>query len=62
MPHPHAHPFGFLNARSREGLVLSRRNLLKAGLAGVGGLTLPSLLHARTRGRAGAEWSLRGAG
>ncbi len=50
MPHSHEHAFGFLNARTREGLTLSRRNLLKAGLAGFGGLTLPALLEARTRG------------
>lgn len=49
MPHAHPHAFGFLNGRTREGLVLSRRGLLKAGLAGVGGLTLPALLHARDR-------------
>ncbi|MDB5308865.1 MAG: hypothetical protein JWO38_3067 [Gemmataceae bacterium] len=47
MPHPHPHTFGFLNALDREGLTLSRRNLLKAGLAGFGGLTLPGLLRAR---------------
>ena len=50
MPHSHEHAFGFLNARTREGLTLSRRNLLKAGLAGFGGLSLPGLLEARTRG------------
>ena len=41
-----AHAFEFLNPRIREGLVVgSRRNFLKAGLAGVGGLTLPGLLR-----------------
>ena len=50
MPHSHSHAFGFLNARTREGLTLSRRNLLKAGLAGFGGLTLPALLQARNSG------------
>jgi hypothetical protein len=50
MPHVHPHAFGFLNPREREGLVLSRRNLLKAGLAGIGGLTLPALLRARETG------------
>ena len=49
MPHGHPHAFGFLNAARRDGLLLSRRNLLKASLAGVGGLTLPALLHARKR-------------
>src|SRR5947199_1432100 len=47
MPHLHPHAFRFLNATAPEGLLLSRRNLLKAGLAGVGGLTLPGLLRAR---------------
>jgi hypothetical protein len=37
-----------LHAREREGLVLAtRRNFLKAGVAGMAGLTLPTLLHAR---------------
>ena len=47
MPHPHAHSFAFLNPGEREGLSLSRRNLLKAGVAGFGGLTLPALLRQR---------------
>ena len=51
MPHTHSHSFDFLNARTREGLTLSRRSLLKAGLAGFGGLTLPGLLQAREDGR-----------
>src|SRR5262245_42939207 len=50
MPHAHPHAFGFLNAARREGLLLSRRNLLKAGLAGFGGLTLPALLQQRASG------------
>lgn len=45
--HTHPHAFGFLNAALRDGLSLSRRNLLKAGAAGFGALTLPALLHAR---------------
>jgi hypothetical protein len=49
MPHAHSHPFGFLNAARRDGLLLSRRNVLKAGIAGAGGLTLPALLQARER-------------
>src|SRR5262245_4244861 len=52
MPHPHPHAFGFLNTAPREGLLLSRRNLLKAGLAGFGGLTLPALLHQQARSAA----------
>jgi hypothetical protein len=55
MPHSHPHAFGFLNARDREGLTLSRRGLLKAGLAGFGGLSLPGLLRARGGGAAGGK-------
>ena len=44
----HRHAFTSFNPREREGLVLlSRRNLLKAGLAGLAGLSLPGLLRAR---------------
>ena len=46
--HDHRNAFGFFNARSREGLVYEgRRGMLKAGLAGIAGLTLPELLRAR---------------
>ena len=55
MPHPHPHAFGFLNPAAREGLTLSRRNLLKAGLAGLGGLTLPELLQARDGATGGSR-------
>lgn len=42
------HAFGNFHGRSAEGLtVLDRRGMLKAGLAGIGGLTLPGLLKAR---------------
>jgi len=38
-----------MNAREREGLtIISRRSMLKAGLAGLGGLSLPRLLQARS--------------
>jgi len=48
--HEHPHAFGDLNARDREGLVVSgRRNMLKAGLAGMAGLGLPDLLRCRAR-------------
>jgi uncharacterized protein (DUF1501 family) len=48
LPHSHRHAFANFNARQREGLTVhSRRNLLKAGLAGVAGLTLPGLVRAR---------------
>jgi len=52
MPHHHTHSFSFLNTAATDGLILSRRNLFKAGLSGFGGLTLPGLLQARERGRA----------
>lgn len=46
--HNHANAFGWCNARVQEGLVLrSRRNMLKAGLAGMAGLSLPELLRQR---------------
>jgi uncharacterized protein (DUF1501 family) len=46
--HLHRHAFDSFNALEHEGLtVLSRRNLFKAGLAGVAGLTLPGLVRAR---------------
>src|SRR5271167_1359713 len=48
--HSHAHAFTGLNARAGEGLmVLSRRNVLKAGWAGMAGLSLPALLRGRAR-------------
>jgi hypothetical protein len=48
-PHRHAdHAFARLNPRVREGLVVaSRRNMLKASLAGLAGLGLPDLLRGR---------------
>ncbi len=43
--HAHTHGFQSLLPRDREGLTIpSRRNLLKAGIAGMAGLTLPALL------------------
>jgi hypothetical protein len=48
MPHHHRHAFEDFNALRREGLVLSsRRNFLKASLAGLAGLTVPSVLRSR---------------
>ena len=57
-PHSHQHAFGGLNALEREGLaVVSRRNMLKAGLAGMAGLSLPALLRERPgRRRRGGRW------
>src|SRR5438128_2536350 len=49
-PHHHRHAFASFNALQREGLaIVSRRNLLKAGLAGIAGLSLPQLLRQRAR-------------
>lgn len=43
-----AHAFESLNGRTREGLtVVDRRGMLKAGTAGLAGLSLPALLRAR---------------
>ncbi len=51
--HAHQHAFTTFNALEREGLtLLSRRNMLKAGLAGVAGLTLPGLLRSRAEAAA----------
>ena len=48
--HPHPHAFGGLNPQEREGLVVEgRRNMLKAGLAGMAGLSLPDLLSYRAQ-------------
>ena len=48
--HSHGHPFSFLNARGHEGMmVFSRRSVLKAGLAGLAGLTFPGLLRLRAK-------------
>jgi hypothetical protein len=48
MQHVHYHAFASLLPRVPEGLtVSSRRNFLKAGLAGLAGLSLPALLRHR---------------
>jgi hypothetical protein len=48
--HNHGHAFADFRAREREGLVVSsRRGMLKASLAGLGGLTLPALLKLRAQ-------------
>ncbi len=47
------HAFGNFQGRTREGLTLTdRRGMLKAGLAGVAGLSLPNLLKAQAGGGA----------
>jgi Protein of unknown function (DUF1501) len=49
-PHSHQHSFQNLNALCREGLVVSsRRNMVKASVAGMAGLTLPNLLQSRAQ-------------
>jgi hypothetical protein len=46
--HRHPHAFADFRPLEREGLVLcSRRNMLKASLAGLAGLSLPGLLRQR---------------
>jgi hypothetical protein len=55
IPHQHLgrHAFTSFNPRVREGLnVFSRRSMLKAGLAGLAGLTLPDLLRVRAEAAA----------
>src|SRR5262250_1302338 len=45
-----SHAFTSFNAREREGLVVaSRRNFLKASLAGIAGLSVPQLLRSQER-------------
>lgn len=51
MSHAHPHAFGHFHPRTRDGLLLGRRNLFKAGLAGIAGLTLPQLLRLRAEDR-----------
>src|SRR5262245_5281868 len=52
--HPHHPAFSAFNPRVREGLVLfSRRNMLKASLAGLAGLSLPGLLQQRAEAAEG---------
>jgi hypothetical protein len=48
--HRHDHAFADFHALKREGLtVISRRNMLKASLAGLAGLSVPALLRQRAR-------------
>src|SRR5690242_14926030 len=49
--HSHRHAFSGFHPLTREGLVIpSRRNFLKASLAGMAGLTVPDLLRQRAIG------------
>ncbi|MCY2986018.1 MAG: DUF1501 domain-containing protein [Planctomycetota bacterium] len=48
--HAHPHAFQAMNALTREGLVVaSRRNMVKASLAGFAGLSLPCLMASRAQ-------------
>ena len=50
------HAFETFNGRTREGLTLTdRRGMLKAGLAGIAGLSLPELLKAQAKANGGAK-------
>ena len=54
--HPHSHAFASFRPLQREGLtLLSRRNMLKAGLAGLAGLSVPALLRQRARAASGGR-------
>lgn len=61
-PIQHAgHAFGSFFGRTREGLYLeSRRSMLKAGMAGVAGISLPMLLQSQTQARSEARASSTG--
>ena len=50
--HLSGHAFSNLHGREREGLaVIDRRGMLKAGGAGMAGLSLPALLKARAESK-----------
>jgi Protein of unknown function (DUF1501) len=50
--HEHSGAFGMMNSLEREGLVVaSRRNVLKASLAGLCGLSFPEVLRLRALAR-----------
>ena len=54
--HSHSHAFTNLNPLVPEGLMLlSRRNMLKASLAGLAGLSLPGLLRMRAGAAASGQ-------
>src|SRR5439155_11383063 len=53
MTHPHPHAFADFHPRTCEGLALcNRRNMLKASLAGLAGLSVPRLLQCRAEAAA----------
>lgn len=48
--HSVGHAFGAFNALQREGIyVQSRRNMLKASMQGIAGLTVPTLLSSHAQ-------------
>ena len=50
--HDHANAFGDFNGTLRDGVALTdRRGMIKAGMAGMAGLSLPGLLQAREAAR-----------
>lgn len=62
LPGQHAgHAFGNFFGRTREGLYLdTRRSMLKAGMAGLGGISLPMLLQSQAQARSEARTSSTG--
>ncbi|MCA9204991.1 MAG: DUF1501 domain-containing protein [Pirellulaceae bacterium] len=59
--HSRQHAFVDWNARQADGLMwLSRRNMLKAGLAGIAGLSVPRLLQSQAAARAAGRASASG--
>lgn len=60
-PQHGGHAFGAFDGRAREGLFYAdRRGMLKAGLAGIGGLSLPQLLQAQDQANLQGKASSRG--
>ena len=56
MSYNHQHAFTSFNAHAREGLVLhTRRNFLKASLAGIAGLSVPALLQSQAQATASGQ-------
>ena len=59
--HHAAHAFGNFHGRTREGLYFdTRRSMLKAGMAGLAGLSLPQLLNSQAATAAAGRQSSRG--
>ncbi|MCA9040894.1 MAG: DUF1501 domain-containing protein [Planctomycetaceae bacterium] len=59
--HSHQHAFSSFNPTTQEGLVLrSRRNILKASMAGLAGLSLPGLLQHRAQAADSGQYAPNG--